>query len=211
VIVTDISGNTVGTYLLDGTGFSSSSTTPTYVDISGTDGASSDAVNSHEYQYAITITNNDCYQKSVTISATFTEISTGWVYVLANKDGSLIYSDGASYNVKGYGTTTIYVKVMCSDASSSVVPGMTITVSSNGLTLATNSSGVTISGSTATTKLSAQEADMDETAMSASGTNTFNSASTVPIMFWVLLALCVLVLIFTAWAGTKRGVFVRKK
>ena len=211
VIVTDISGNTVGTYLLDGTGFSSSSTTPTYVDISGTDGASSDAVNSHEYQYAITITNNDCYQKSVTISATFTEISTGWVYVLSNKDGSLIYSDGASYNVKGYGTTTIYVKVMCSDASSSVVPGMTITVSSNGLTLATNSSGVTISGSTATTKLSAQEADMDETAMSASGTNIFNSASTVPIMFWVLLALCVLVLIFTAWAGTKRGVFVRKK
>jgi len=100
---------------------------------------------------------------------------------------------------------------MCSDASSSVVPGMTITVSSNGLTLATNSSGVTISGSTATTKLSAQEADMDETAMSASGNNIFNSASTVPIMFWVLLALCVLVLIFTAWAGTKRGVFVRKK
>ncbi len=207
VTVTDVSGNSIGNYVLDGSGFSGTSS-DTYVDVSGTDGASDDAVTTYEYLYAVTITNNDCFMKTATITAT---TDSGWTIVITDGDQYLIYESGSSFDVMGYTTTTIYVKVICSDGTSTDVPDVNITVSMSGVTLKTNSSDVSISGSTATMVLSPQDIDLESSDMSASGTNIYNSQASVPMFFWVLMALSVLGLIFIVWTGSKRGVFARRK
>lgn len=208
VTVTDVSGNDVGTYVLDGSGFSGTSST-TYVDVTGADDASNDAVSTYQYLYAITIVNNDCYLKTAVITATTDSI---WSVVIVDGDQYLVYASGSSFSVNGYSSTTIYVMVMCSDGSSTDVPDVTISVSISGATLGTHSTGtVTVSGSVASATLSPQDVDLDSSDTSASGTNIYNTASTVPVLFWVLLALCVLGLIFMVWTGSKRGVFSRKK
>lgn len=208
VTVTDVSGNDIGSYVLDGTGFSGTSST-TYVNVTGADGASNDAVSTYEYLYAITIVNNDCYLKTAVITVTTDSI---WSAVISDVNQYVILESGGSFSIKGYASTTIYVKVMCKDGSSTDVPDVQISVTMSGQTLGTESTGtVTISGSTATATLSPQEVDLDSSDMSASGDNIYNSPSTVPVLFWVLLALCVLGLIFIVWTGSKRGVFSRKK
>ena len=211
VSVSDISGKSVGSYVLVGDGFSKVNSTTTYVDVSGTDDAKADSISTYEYLYAVTITNNDCYLKNATISVSLSGLSSGWMFVISNEGQTQIYNNGSSFAVNGYGATTIYVKVMNENGSSKSVPGISVTVTVTGETVGTNSTSVNASGSTATAKLSAASAEMDSSNMSASGSSIFNSASKIPTMFWVLMVICVLALIFTAWEGTKRGVFARKK
>lgn len=210
VIVKDMNGKEVGKYVVDTGSMAALTTTDTYVDISGAEGAKSDAVNSFEYLYAITIINKDNYQKTATVFATLSGAS-GWDFVLSNEDGSSVQKNGGSYKVNGYGSTVIYVKVMCTDGSSKDVPSLNATVTIDGQKLATNSSGVKVSGSVATISMNAQSADMESSDMGASGNDVYNTPNSVPVIFWVLMALCMLVLIFTIWTGSKRGVFVRKK
>jgi len=208
VTVSDVSGKSVGSYILDGTGFSGTSSM-TYVNVTGAKDASNDAVSTYEYLYAVTIVNKDCYLKTAVITAT---TDSGWSAVISDVNQYVILESGGSFNINGYASTTVYVKVMCKDGSSTEVPDVHITVTMSGQTLGTESTGtVTISGSTATATLSPQEVNLDSSDMSASGDNIYNSPSTVPVLFWVLLALCVLGLIFIVWTGSKRGVFSRKK
>ncbi len=211
VIVSSINGDSKGTYVISSEAFSAGSGTATYVDVSGTDNAYVDAVSGYEYMYAVTITNNDNFLKRATINATINDSSGLWTLVFSDENGGNIYAGPHAYDVKGYGSTVIYVKLLCKDASSTSVPSINVTVTLATGTLSTNSSGVTISGSTATFGMTAQSAEMESEDMSASGDNIYNEESPVPITSIVLLALCVLALIAMIWLGIKKGVFVRRK
>ncbi|MDR3282068.1 MAG: hypothetical protein LBS92_00450, partial [Candidatus Methanoplasma sp.] len=112
VTATALGGNALGTYVIDGGAISPSGTTDTYVDLAGTDGASPDALTGYEYMYAVTVKNNDNYQKNVTLSAAFAGSHDGWTLVVCDKDAGKILAPGASFPVSGYGSTTLYVKAM---------------------------------------------------------------------------------------------------
>lgn len=208
VVVTDISGNEIGTHVISGTGFTGTST-DTYVDVAGADDASNDASTTYEYLYAVTITNNDCYLKTAVVTATCDDAD--WTVTITDEDQYMVFASGSSFTVNGFGTTTLYVKVICSDGSSKAIPDVDISVSISGETLKTNSSAVSVSGSVATMSLSSLQVSLDTDNMEADGDNIYNTPSTVPTLFWVLLALCVLGLIFVVWTGSKRGVFTRRK
>lgn len=212
VIVTSINGDSKGTYVVDSTAFSSSGPrTETFVDVSGTEKAFVDAVSGYEYLYAVTITNNDNFLKKATINATISDSSGLWTLVFSDENGGNIYAGPYTYDVKGYGATVIYIKLLCRDASSTSVPSVNVTINMAGETLNSNSSSVTFSGSTATFTMSAQPAEMESEDMSASGDNIYNEQSQMPAISFVLIALCILALIAMIWFGIKKGVFVRRK
>lgn len=209
VIVSDISGNSIGTYVLNGNGFAKGASQPTYIDISGTKDATKDAVSTYEYLYALTFNNKDSHQKTVTFNVTFTDASGKWKYIISDKDQHVLSLN--PYTVAGHSSTVVYIKLLCSDASSTAVPAISVTAKIAGETFATNSSSVHVAGDTATVSLTPQSIDLKIEDMNASGTNIYNTASTVPITFWVLMVLCVVFMILVAWEGSKRGVFTRKK
>ncbi|MDR2699027.1 MAG: hypothetical protein LBB30_05065 [Candidatus Methanoplasma sp.] len=217
VTVTSINGTAVGTYVLDETAFPTTAPpTVTYVDISGENaskGTYVDAVSGYEYMYAVTITNNDNYLKRASVTASLVGSSSNWSIVYSDKNGGNIYpATGAnSFKVNGYGSTVIYIKLMCRDASDTSVPDINVTVTMPGQTLATNSGGVAPVGDTATFKMSSQPAEMETEDMSASGSNIYNDQSSMPPLAMVLTALTVLALIVMVWLGIKKGVFVRRR
>ncbi len=209
VDVSDVSGNSVGTYVLDGSGFVKGVSKPTFIDISGTKSATNDAVSTYEYLYALTFTNKDSHQKSVAFTVALNDNTGKWRFILSDKDQHVL-SNGP-YAVNGHATTVVFVKLVCSDASSTTVPIVALTVKAAGETFATNSSSVTVTGDTATVSLTPQSIDLKITDMKADGKDIQNKAGTVPVTFWVMMVLCVLLLILVAWEGSKRGVFTRKK
>ncbi|MDR3283483.1 MAG: hypothetical protein LBS92_07760, partial [Candidatus Methanoplasma sp.] len=211
VTATALGGNALGTYVIDGSAISPSGSTDTYVDLAGTEGASADALTGYEYMYAVTVKNNDNYQKNVTLSAAFAGSHEGWTLVVCDKDAGKILAPGASFPVSGYGSTTLYVKAMYKSGDSGDVPKIDLTLSAPGLTLKTDSKGVSISGNVATASLETNEASAETIDNSVSGDNLYNDDSEVPIAFMAVFVACILVLLFTIWAGMKRGVFVRKK
>jgi asparagine N-glycosylation enzyme membrane subunit Stt3 len=212
VTVYTITGTKVGTLVLDGSGFSSGTATTTYVDVTGTEGAKADAIGTYEYLYAVSFKNDDSFYKYATLTVTVDDPK--WIVALADENQYSITSsgDGYKYKINGFDTTAVYVKVMCPDGSSTTVPNVTINVTVDGAsTLATNSGSVKVNGTTATMTLSPQTVELDSSDMNATGNDISNSASTVPASFWIAMALCVVMLIFVAWMGSKRGVFARKK
>ncbi|MDR3075432.1 MAG: hypothetical protein LBU30_05290 [Candidatus Methanoplasma sp.] len=213
VVVSSLNNTSVGTYVLDGSALSPIRTTDTYVDVSGTEDAFVDAVSGYEYLYAVTITNKDNYLKTASITASVSGGNGKWSVVYSDKDGGNISpATGANtYKISGYGSTVIYIKLMCRDATDTSVPTVNVTVTVQGQNLSTNSSGVVIVGNTATFKMEPQPAEMESEDMSASGNNIYNSKSTMPASFMVLIAFCILALIAMMWLGMKKGVFVRKK
>ena len=215
VMVRSINGNTVGTYVLDGSAFSSGPSSPTYVDISGTAEAFADAVSGNEYMYAVTITNNDRFLKTATVSATIVGGGSNWTLVYSDKDGGMIFPQTGtnSFKVNGFDSTVIYIKLMSRSASVTEVPAINVTVTMPGQTLDTNSSSkVSVIGSTATiNNMSAQPAEMEAEDMSASGNNIFGGPSPAPPLTIALVALAILAFIAMLWFGIKKGVFVRKR
>ncbi|MDR1405168.1 MAG: hypothetical protein LBJ20_06370 [Candidatus Methanoplasma sp.] len=213
VTVTSLNGSSVGTYVLDGSAMSPIRTTDTYVDVSGTEDAFVDAVSGYEYMYAVTITNHDNYLKTVSISALISGGSGKWSVVYSDKgEGNISSAAGAnSYKVSGYGSTVIYIKLMCRDATDTSVPVVNVTVTAQGQNLSTNSSGVSIVGNNATFSMNAQPAEMESEDMSASGSNVYDDSGSMPASSAALIALCILALIAMAWFGMKKGVFVRRK
>lgn len=210
VTVIDVSGTNVGTYTLDRSGFAKDKNTATYIDVSGTKKAFADAVSTYEYLYAVTFTNNDGHSKTVDFTVAIGGDSGKWRYILSDEKQYIL--DSGQRTIGGMSSTVIYVKLLCTDASSTTVPGITVTAKMTGETLATNSaSAVSINGDTATLSLSPQNIDVKSSDMSASGKNIYNTASTIPLSFWILMSVSVLLLIFIAWEGSKRGVFTRKK
>jgi len=210
VSVRSINGTDAGKYVLPGSIFSSSSTTNMYVDIGGTEGAFADAVNGHEYMFAVTITNNDNYLKSVTLNVTMNGSPSNWTLVLSDANGREIKNTGGTYSINAFGATLVYVKVMCRDSSSTTVPTISVAVSASS-NLFTNSSGVTVTGNTATFSMSAQQAEMDASDMTATGDGVHKERSSIPIATMVLAALTVLAFILMLWLGIKKGVFVRRR
>ncbi|MCL1979261.1 MAG: hypothetical protein FWG60_03790 [Methanomassiliicoccaceae archaeon] len=217
VTVTSINGTVLGTYVVDGSAFPTSgstvTTTDTYVDISGTDGAAADAVSGNEYMYAVTITNKDSYLKTVSVTATISGGSGNWWIVYSDKDEGWIFSKEATnkFNVSGFGSTVIYIKLMCKDSSDIEVPTIDVKVTMPGQTLVTNSAGVIVSGSTATFSMSAKPAVMEAEEMTAKGNNIFDGPSPIPPTTMVLTALVILAFIAMMWLGMKKGVLVRKR
>ena len=211
VSVASINGTDAGTYVIPASALTSSGTTNTFVDIRGVDGAASDAVNGYEYMYAVTITNNDNYMKSLTVDATMVGAPSNWSLVLANEDGTIQRNNNTSFEVDGFGSTVIYIKVMCKDGSSTSVPNVSVVVTGSGLTLSSNSGGVLVTGNTARFTLSAQSAEIESTDKSASGDNVYNEKSSIPAMTLVLAVLFVILFILMLWFGIKKGVFVRKR
>jgi cobalamin biosynthesis Mg chelatase CobN len=205
--------------VLDASAFPASgpnvTTTDTYVDIRTAEGASADAVNGFEYMYALTITNNDNYLKTVSITASITGASGNWSMVYSDKDGgSIMPVAGANtFNVNGFGSTVIYVKVMSTDASDTSVPkiNVTVTMLTPGQSLK-STSATSFGGTTVTFNgLEAQQAKMEMQDTSASGNNIFSEQSGVPILTLALIVLCIMLLITMVWFGMKKGVFVRRR
>jgi hypothetical protein len=218
VTATSINGTSAGTYVLDASAFSSTGPGEMYVDISGIEGASADAVSSFEYMYAVTITNNDSYLKTVSISAKMPPgSSANWSMVFSDENGGIIVPSNGSntFSVNGYGKTTIYVKLMYRDASETSVPDIELVVSTSmtNQTLKTNSGGSSDTANRSVTfkNVSAKEAVIDTEDTSASGNNIFNEPTPVPMMTWVLLALTILTFIAMIWFGIRKGVFVRRR
>ncbi|MDR0522963.1 MAG: hypothetical protein LBG62_00850 [Candidatus Methanoplasma sp.] len=210
VIVSTLAGDSIATYVIDGSAISPSGGTATLVDSAEASGASKDAMNGYEYSYAVTITNNDGYQKTVTVAAAIAGGSGNWHLTISDKDGANILASGSQFAVAGYGKTTIYVKLMSKDGSPSQVPGVSVTVSGTGLTFGSDS-GFAASGGAASKTLSPNPASADVTDKSVSGGNVYNEGSDVPAAFVALSVACILVLLITIWAGMKRGVFVRRR
>ena len=238
VRVATINGTTVGTFVLDANAFPASGfhvTTPgkaantIIVDVRGGIGASADAVNGNEYMYAITITNNDNYLKSVSINATMRESHPNWSLVYAEKDGGMIEPAGTKqFNIDGFGSTVIYVKLMPkvilkgAPNDTYKVPSLdvnvTTTTAGQKFTSNTNSDdrpgGMMVIVDTNTgvkfQNLYAQSAQLEVQDTSASGTN-IHSGSGIPALTLVLLALAILAFIAMIWLGMKKGVFVRKR
>jgi len=228
VTVTSISGTALGTYVVDASAFpatgSGLTTTDMYVDLAGTDGAFSDAANGYEYMYAVTLTNNDNYVKTVSIS--IAPLTGPWSVAYSDQAGGMIYDTANnSFSVNGFSSTVIYIKLMCTDGSQLDVPSINVTVTNktaqgnfNTSTSSTNPNDpdrtpVTISGDgrTATFSMVAQSATMESQSMSATGNNIFNSPTPVPAMTLVLLILCIIGFIAMVWLGVKKGVLVRRR
>jgi asparagine N-glycosylation enzyme membrane subunit Stt3 len=211
VAVAALDGNSLGSYIVDGAAISPSGTTDTYVNLAGTDGASPDALTGYEYMYAVTVKNNDNWQKSVTLNAAFSGPHNDWTLVVCDGDSARILASGAAFLVNGYGSTTLYVKAMYKYTNSGDVPAISMTLSAPGLTLKTDTGSVSVSGGVATASLSTNSASVETVDNSVSGDNIYNDGSEIPATFLAVFIACVLVLLFTIWAGMKRGVFVRKK
>jgi len=217
VTVTTINGASVGTYVLDGAAFPAGPPAAVYVDISGENGTKDayvDAVSGYEYMYAVTITNNDKFLKTASVKAEVVGGNGKWSLVYSDKDGGYIYSvlDTNSFKIAGYGSTVIYIKLMCRDASDTSVPSIKVEVSMpSGQALLTNSKGVSTIGNVATCTMSPQNAEMDSSDMSASGGDIYDSPSPVPVLTIVLTALMILAFIAMIWLGIKKGVFVRRR
>jgi asparagine N-glycosylation enzyme membrane subunit Stt3 len=162
------------------------------------EGASPDAVNDYEYMYAVTLRNEANYLMYATL--TVTGVPAGWLYTVSDSDGKLI-DPTAEFPLAGYADTTIYVKLISADGSSTEVPGIHIDVEvSHGLsTVATESFDLT-----------KQDAVLGSS-VSASGDNVYQTGSTVQNAFWVLLVLSVILIVMIIWLGSKRGVFRRRK
>jgi len=214
VTVTSINGTAAGTYVVDAGAFSQSGSNPyIYVDLTGTDGAFADAVNGYEYMYAVTLTNNDNYLKTVSIIVDPSSIPGNWSLVYSDKDGGNIVATGANtFSVNGYSSTVVYIKLMCRDGSETDVPSISVKVTTtSGQTLNSNTSGVTIASNTATFSMSAQSAEVEAQNMNVTGNDVYNSPSPVPALTIVLIALCMIGAIAMIWMGVKKGVLVRRR
>jgi hypothetical protein len=220
VTVRSINGEVVGTYVLDGSAFKSSApSTAVFVDRSGAQNASADAMNSHEYMFAVTITNNDSFMKyaSITLNGT---VGSNWTVVFSDKDGGKIspVTGTNSFAVNGFSSAVIYVKLMAKNGKDTNVPVIEVTVTvkdelSRVQTLDSNSKDVTHGNTFLTIRnmKAADSVEMQAEDMSASGNNIYNSSSSVPLTTLILMALLILFVIVMMWQGFKKGVFVRKR
>jgi len=212
VMVTHLDGSSAGTFMLDGTAFGTgTSSETTYVDVRGTEGASSDALNSYEYMYALTITNNDPFQKSVKITANTVGSASDWILVLTTEDGRLIQSGigQVEFFANGLDKTAIFVKVMYLRDTTQGIPSVNISVVV--ANAGTNSENVSISGNVATVQLAPKSGELDVQDQTASGDNVSNQSAGAPVLFIVLAIAAILLLILAIWGGMKRGVFTRKR
>lgn len=213
VTVTDILGTELGTFTIPSDDvFTATGHTDTFVDIMGTEGAFNDVVNGYEYQFAVTVVNNDNYLKYATVAAVIAGGSS-WILCVTDENGYVMDSSGGRFAINGYDSVLIYVKVMCADGSSSAVPGVTINVSIENALVSTHSESgkVVVHGATATLSLTAESVEVESSDMSTSGDGIYDYANSVPALFWVMAALCILMLIAVVWLGMKRGVFTRRK
>ncbi len=211
VNVTDVLGKSVGSVLVDPKMVPAVTNKGAEVSVAGMEGASSDAVNSAEYKYAITIDNKDNYLKHATINVDVD--AEGWLVMVSDSGEMQISPNGKTFDVYGYGKTVIYVKIMnTSSKGPTDVPDAKISVVlDKGDVTTSDDSKVTISGNTASATVSAQEFDLtlsDE--ITAENENVSMSPDKVPGIFWILTALSIITLLFIVWAGMKRGVFTRK-
>ena len=220
VTVRSINGTTLGTYVLDGSAITATAPpTETLVDRSGAPGAFADAVNSHEYMFAVTITNNDNFMKlaSLTLNGT---VGSNWSVVFSDQEGGNIYpvTGTNSFRVNGFSSTVIYVKLMCRDGADTNVPVIEVTVTVKSLTGAampvnSESKDTTITTTSVTIRnmTADQKVELKAEDMSASGNNIFNDPSAPPLITLILLAVLTVFVVIAMWSGSKRGVFSRKR
>ncbi|MEA4978145.1 MAG: carboxypeptidase regulatory-like domain-containing protein [Methanomassiliicoccaceae archaeon] len=165
------------------------------------DGASSDAVNDYEYMYAVTIRNDANYMMYAKL--TVTGVPSGWLYTVSDGDGKLISADSTTkFPVAGYAYTTVYVKLISVDGSSTEIPEINIKVE------VSPSSGSPVT--TVEFDVTKQDAVL-ESSVSASGDNVYQTGNAVQNAFWILLLLSVVLIVMIVWLGSKRGVFRRRK
>jgi preprotein translocase subunit SecG len=216
VTVRSINGTSVGTYVVDGSVFSSPdpSNAITKVNLTGTEGAYADAVNGYEYMYAVTFTNDDNYLKTLSISVNTGSLPPKWSLVFTDKDGGMVTGTSTfTFGAKGYGSTVVYIKLLCKDGSETNVPAIDVTVTVQQGRLETTTGKVTIDGTgkTANFNMSAQSSKMEPQDMYVDGDNIFNSSSPVPVLTLVLMALFLMGFIAMIWVGAKKGVVVRRR
>jgi len=142
--------------------------------------------------------------------------------VYSDKDGGMIVpaTGTNSFSVNGFGSTVVYVKLMCKDASDTSVPSISVTVTTSTAgqkfeTNTTSGGGMTVdvdpNRHVMFQNIAAQSAKLEVQDTSVSGNNVFNEQSGIPGLTLVLLALAILAFIAMLWLGIKKGVFVRRR
>lgn len=169
-------------------------------------------VNYAEYEYGISIENKDNYVKSFELN---TQVLLGGKWFITAVDGddisSLAGGVTVSFEVPGYETKTIYVKMTSIDGSTSDVPDITSSVKAlNGaLEVKEGETGITLTGDTAS--VVSVKATVDASVdLSISGRGMVTDQGSMPVYEWVLMGVIVLLVILVIWLGIRRGVFTRK-
>lgn len=175
----------------------------------------SDVINNAEYQYAIKINNKDNYTK--TFKVDFKSMSMfpadKWIVMVKYDNKIVPISDNVTVEVKGYSTSTFYVKVtsIYSDTKLPDAHVITEVTETQGAKMSTEEkSGITVSGSTAKVEskvmTSAASTDYD-----VDGRGMVISKGSPPVYLWIIVALIIIMVMAVVWLGIRRGVFTRKK
>ncbi len=147
-----------------------------------------DKVSGNEYLYALTLVNTG-KMGAVEINAT---VEAGYSVRIMNADGSLIKLSGESFIAAAQKSTVVYVKVMKENGEMDVVPNVSVSTSVGDVTLTPSTMKVEVSS------------------VEATGDNAVSERSGIPLGFWFIIGLNIILLILIVWMGSKRGVFSRR-
>ncbi|MFA7150101.1 MAG: hypothetical protein WC067_03695, partial [Candidatus Methanomethylophilaceae archaeon] len=213
VVITDLAGKTVYTanFAYDDAKWTKTTATEETTKVN----YGEDVVNDTEYEYAISLVNDDNFSKTFTVKVSEPS-ETGWYYTYVFGNEIISWSaDGFTVSVDGFSSKTVYFKVTTIDGSSMDIPDevtFTVTVDETAGLSTDEESGITISSdnSTATAINTPLTSSLSVSSLDASGRGVIMDAGSIPTYVWVMIALAVILLILAVWLGMRRGVFTRK-
>jgi len=213
VVITDLAGKTVYTanFAYDDAKWTKTTATEETTKVN----YGEDVVNDTEYEYAISLVNDDNFSKTFTVKVSEPS-ETGWYYTYVFGNEIISWSaDGFTVSVDGFSSKTVYFKVTTIDGSSMDIPDevtFTVTVDEAAGLSTDEESGITISSdnSTATAINTPLTSSLSVSSLDASGRGVIMDAGSIPTYVWVMIALAVILLILAVWLGMRRGVFTRK-
>lgn len=213
VVITDLAGTTMYTanFAYDDAKWTKTTATDETTKVN----YGEDVVNDTEYEYAISLVNDDNFSKTFTVKVSEPS-ETGWYYTYVFDNEIVSWSaDGFTVSVDGFSSKTVYFKVTTIDGSSMDIPDevtFTVTVDEAAGLSTDEESGITISSdnSTATAINTPLTSSLSVSSLDASGRGVIMDAGSIPTYVWVMIALAVILLILAIWLGMRRGVFTRK-
>jgi asparagine N-glycosylation enzyme membrane subunit Stt3 len=152
-----------------------------------------DRISAYEYMYSLTFVNHSSFTNHVWFNSF--EIL-GYGVALTDEAGLEVVTLNTGFDLQGFETKTVYIKLIPLSSDSGSVPAVTWT--------AHYGSGVTQKTQTA------QDVEIDAGTATASGDDIYNSRSGIPVGVWILAGAAILLAIMALWLGSKRGVFSRK-
>ncbi len=196
-----------------------------------------DIINGAEYQYAMTIVNDDNFTKYFDVEFKSADMfpSKTWIleYVYTDIDGNTVYSkllgeDGKAkvitVPVKGYTTATIYIKATTITGKLDIdeiknvfteirpTSDTSIVVGPSFVISTDEKEGISIStGGASVAKVESQMMDSDGSVdYDVNGRGMVSDKGSLPAYIWALVAIILILVILVIWLGSRRGVFSRK-